>query len=131
MDVLVDTSVWIAFFRGRKEDAKVCEALDYLLAGDEVVVNDVILSELLPSIIHKREAKLETCLRSIRKIDLEIDWEDLRKMQVVCLDNGVNKVGVPDLIIAQQAMRKKLPVFSIDRHFRLMAEKFPLKRWPN
>ena len=58
MDVLVDTSVWISFFRGRKDEAEVCEALDYLLSGDEVVVNDVILSELLPPIVVRKERRV-------------------------------------------------------------------------
>ena len=83
MDVLVDTSVWISFFKGRKDEAKVCEALDYLLAGDEVLVNDVILSELLPPIVVRKEHRVETCLKSVRKIDLMTDWDDIRRMQVV------------------------------------------------
>lgn len=131
MDVLVDTSVWIAFFRNQRNAEKVCDALDYLLMGDEAVVNEVVLTELLPSIIHRREMKIATCLQGVRKFDLEIDWADIRNMQVVCLANGINKVGVPDLIIAQQAVRRNVPLFSLDGHFRLIAEKLPLKLWPN
>ena len=130
MDVLVDTSVWIAFFRNRRNEAKVCDALDYLLMGDEAVLNEVVLTELLPSIVHRREMEIATCLQSVRKLDLEIDWEDIRSMQVTCLANGINKVGVPDLIIAQQAMRREVPLFSLDGHFRLIAEELPLKLWP-
>ena len=130
MDVLVDTSVWISFFRGRKDEAKVCEALDYLLSGDEVVVNDVILSELLPPIVVRKERRVEVCLKSVRKIDLMIDWDDIRRMQVVCIANGINKVGIPDLMIAQQAIQNKLQVFSLDGHFRQMAKNLPLRLWP-
>ena len=130
MDVLVDTSVWISFFKGRKDEAKVCEALDYLLSGDEVVLNDVILSELLPPIVFRKEHRVEACLKSVRKIGLETDWDDIRRMQVVCIANGINKVGIPDLMIAQQAIQKGLPVFSLDGHFRQMAKKLPLKLWP-
>ena len=130
MDVLVDTSVWISFFKGRKDEAKVCEALDYLLAGDEVVVNDVILSELLPPIVVRKERRVEACLKSVRKIDLMTDWDDIRRMQVVCIANGINKVGIPDLMIAQQSIQNGHPVFSLDGHFRQMAKKLPLKLWP-
>ena len=127
MDVLVDTSVWISFFKGRKDEAKVCEALDYLLAGDEVVVNDVILSELLPPIVVRKERRVEACLKSVRKIDLMTDWDDIRRMQVVCIANGINKVSIPDLMIAQQAIQNRHPVFSLDGHLRQMAKKRPLK----
>ena len=130
MDVLVDTSVWISFFKGRKDEAKVCEALDYLLAGDEVVVNDVILSELLPPIVVRKERRVEACLKSVRKIDLMTDWDDIRRMQVVCITNGINKVGIPDLMIAQQSIQGGSPVFSLDGHFRQMAKKLPLRLWP-
>ena len=130
MDVLVDTSVWISFFKGRKDEAKVCEALDYLLAGDEVVVNDVILSELLPPIVVRKERRVEACLKIVRKIDLMTDWNDIRRMQVVCIANGINKVGIPDLMIAQQSIQNGHPVFSLDGHFRQMAKKLPLKLWP-
>ena len=130
MDVLVDTSVWISFFKGRKEDVKICEALDYLLSGDEAVVNDVILSELLPPIVVRKERRLDKCLRSVRKIELSIDWDDIRRMQVVCIANGISKVGIPDLMIAQQAIQNGIPVFSLDGHFRQMAKKLPLKLWP-
>ena len=40
--VLADTSVWIAYLKGRPEDKRVADALDYLLSGDEAVVNDVM-----------------------------------------------------------------------------------------
>lgn len=130
MDVLVDTSVWISFFRGRKDEAEVCEALDYLLSGDEVVVNDVILSELLPPIVARKERRVEACLKIVRKIDLMTDWNDIRRMQVVCIANGINKVGIPDLMIAQQSIQNGHPVFSLDGHFRQMAKKLPLKLWP-
>ena len=46
--VIVDTSVWIAFFRGTPENRATSDALDYLLSGDEVLVNDIILTELVP-----------------------------------------------------------------------------------
>ena len=130
MDVIVDTSVWISFFKGRKEDAKACEALDYLLSGDEAVVNDVILSELLPPVIARKERRVETCLNSVRKIELAVDWNDIRQLQVICISNGINKVGIPDLMIAQQAIRNGIPVFSLDGRFRQMAKKLPFKLWP-
>lgn len=130
MDVLVDTSVWISFFRGRKEDARANAALDYLLSGDEAVVNEVVLSELLPPIMVRKEMVLAETLSCLRKLELKIDWDNLRTLQFACITHGINKVGLTDLMIAQQAMAADVPVFSLDKHFRLMAKWLPLKIWP-
>jgi predicted nucleic acid-binding protein len=47
-------------------------------------------------------------------------------MQVTCLRNGINKVGIPDLILAQHAMQNDLSVFSLDKHFSLLSRHVPL-----
>ena len=46
------------------------------------------------------------------------------------MTNGINKVGIPDLMIAQQSIQGGSPVFSLDGHFRQMAKKLPLRLWP-
>ena len=128
--VLADTSVWIAYFKGRAEDKSASDALDYLLTGDEALVNDVILTELLPSMQARGEAEAANLMGSLRCPALEIDWKGLRNLQKDCLCAGINKVGIPDLIIAQQAMRLDIPLFSLDRHFELIAKVAPLRLWP-
>lgn len=129
-DVLVDTSVWISFFRNHEEEKQIADALDYLLAGDEAIVNDVILAELLPSIIARRETELEELFCALRKPQLETDWKEIIDLQVQCLRAGINKVGLPDLIIAQQAISLDVPLFSMDRHFSLISKIVPLRLWP-
>ena len=41
-------------------------------------------------------------------------------MQTENIRNGINKVGLPDLMIAQNAIQSNAKLFSIDRHFELM-----------
>lgn len=130
MRVLVDSSVWISFFRGRDTESAVSDALDYLLAGDEAVVNDVILSELLPAMRVRNETKNADLLGYVRTLPLATDWEGIRALQETCLRHGINKVGIPDLMIAQQAIVENLPLFSLDAHFRLLAQQVPLRLWP-
>jgi len=44
MRVLVDSSIWISYFRiGHREDV-----LDFLIEENLIVINDIILSELVP-----------------------------------------------------------------------------------
>ena len=129
MSVLVDSTVWISYFRGTKGEAEVAKALDYLLAGDEATVNEVIRTEVMPMMtVHGEDASL---LEAIRCPELLIDWSAVRSLQVKCLRNGLNKVGIGDLVIALDAVSRDEPLFSLDRHFRLMKKVLPaLKLWP-
>lgn len=47
-------------------------------------------------------------------------------MQTQNITNGINKVGIPDLIIAQNAINNNLLLFSFDKHFSLMRDLFGL-----
>ena len=119
---LVDTSVWIDCFHGRQYMETVNELIDL----HELCTNDVILAELIPSINHRREFDLKELLLSVPKLQLRIDWDGLVSMQTENLRNGINKVGLADLMIAQNAMQNGIPLFSGDRHFQLMAAVMPL-----
>ena len=119
---LVDTSVWIDAFRGGESAA----LLKSLLDSGEVCVNDIVLTELLPSIRIRGESELEALLLALPRTFMSIDWSELVQMQSENLKHGLNKVGLPDLMIAQNAMQNGLQLCSLDRHFRLMAEIMPL-----
>ena len=122
MSVLVDSSVWSAYFRGSDSG----QVLDTLLDENLVVTNDLILTELEPALRMRRQVKLINLLKQITRSPISVDWDDLIRMQVTCLRNGINKVGVPDLIIAQQAIHSGLQLMSFDRHFGRMARHLPL-----
>lgn len=117
MSVLVDSSVWVHYFRGDRAD----DRLDWLLDEGLVAVNDLILAELLPPLAVRRQHKLAALLRDVLALPLAIDWQGIVDDQVACLRQGINRVGVPDLIIAQNARMNGVPLFSYDKHFRLMA----------
>ena len=122
MNVLVDSSVWVAYFRGASD----LPALEWLIEEGLVVTNDLILAELTPALLVRGERKLVGLLREIECVPLALDWEGIIEMQVTCLRNGINKVGIPDLIVAQQAVQCNLSLFSLDKHFRLLSEHVPL-----
>jgi len=42
------------------------------------------------------------------------------QFQVKCIKKGINGVGIPDLIIAQNARQNDCAIYSLDRHFVLM-----------
>jgi predicted nucleic acid-binding protein len=48
-------------------------------------------------------------------------------MQTMCLSNGINGVGISDLVIAQNAMQGNLRLLSNDKHFALISKHIPLE----
>lgn len=121
--VLVDTSVWIEYFKGTGRAA----VLNELINNNALCINNLVLAELIPSINLKKESKLKRLLLTVNQIDIEIDWDEIIDMQTKNLLNGINKVGIPDLIIAQNAINNNLFLFSFDKHFSLMSDLFGLK----
>jgi hypothetical protein len=113
--VLVDSSVWIHYFRFGG-----IEKLDRLLEEDLVCTNDLILSELGPSLMIQKQVEIWESLRALDQIPLRIDWDLIREYQILNLKNGINKVGIPDLIIIQQVIEEKLLIFTFAKHFKLM-----------
>ena len=60
---------------------------------------------------------------------MKIDWEGVVSMQTVCLRHGINGVGIPDLLIVQNAMQGDLKLLSHDKHFSMIAQHMPLERY--
>ncbi len=123
MVVLVDTSIWIDYFKGSDN----ANDLDFLIDEDLIVTNDIILAELVPYLKLKKQAKLIQLLYEISKLPLDIQWEQIVDFQVKCLREGANGVGIPDLIIAQSSRQHSCRVYSLDNHFRLLSEVLKVK----
>lgn len=113
--VLVDSSVWIEYFRLGN-----VPKLEKLIQEDLVCINELILTEIGPRLIHAKRLDIWESLSSLETVATTIDWNLIRKYQELNLKNGVNKVGIPDLIISQQVIDQKLTLFSFDKHFKLM-----------
>ncbi len=116
MEVLVDTSVWIDYFRSGDKSEK----LDFLIDENLVVINDLILTELLPLLIVRQEEKVINLLQIVKKYPIHPDWEEIRNFQVSCLKSGSSGIGIPDLLIAQNSIQNNVSIYSIDKHFKFM-----------
>ena len=122
MSILIDSSVWISYFRGTNGSGTV----DFLIAENLVVTNELILAELTPPLHVRRQRRLIALLQEIKRYSIEIDWEGITKMQITCIRKGINGIGIPDLIIAQNAVQNSLHLLSLDKHFRLLSKHLPL-----
>ena len=123
MEVLVDTSIWIDYFQGANNS----QYLNILIDENLIVTNDIILAELVPYLKIKKQTKVISLLHEIRRIPVDIHWDEIIEFQVKCLKSGANGVGIPDLIIAQNAKQNNCKVYSLDKHFRLLNQVLKVK----
>ena len=118
MSVLVDTSIWIEYFRTGNNSEK----LDFLIDENLIVINDLILAELVPSLRVRNQRKIVRLLNEINKLELSINWDQIIWFQFKCLKSGLNGIGIPDLIVAQNAKQNHSEIYSLDSHFKLMKD---------
>jgi predicted nucleic acid-binding protein len=122
-DNLIDSSVWIEYFKGNRMYSFITD----LIYTNAICTNDIILTELLPSIIHKGENELADLLNSLRKNILIIDWQEIQNIRILNLKHGNNNVGISDIIIAQNCIQNELKLITNDKHFGIMTQYIPLK----
>jgi hypothetical protein len=108
--------VWIDYFRNGNNYEKV----DFLIDENLVVTNDLILAELIPFLKIRKQNSLVELLRNINKLTIDIGWDQIIELQYLCLQNGLNGVGIPDLIIVQNAVQNLSRIYSLDKHFSSM-----------
>jgi predicted nucleic acid-binding protein len=118
VNYIVDSNIWIEFFNRKNFFEPVSELLD----NNTVFINKIILAELLPSAKLKNEKDFIECLSGIEVIDLNIDWDEIIEIQFQSIKNGINKLGLLDIVIAQNAKQNKLGLFTINRHMILLCQ---------
>jgi len=118
MGALADTSIWIDYFKGGQDSG----CLSALIDENLVVTNDLILTELIPYLRLKKQFTVINLLQQVSRIPMRINWDEIIEIQVKCLKAGTNGVGIPDLLIAQNAKENNCYIFSLDKHFRLLKQ---------
>ncbi len=118
--VLVDTSIWISYFK----DERAYRKLDALIQDNQICSNNLVLAELIPFLHIRNQAQVIESLLALPIVPLTINWELVINLQIENLKNGINNVGIPDLIMVDNVASNGLVLFSEDRHFRLMQKHF-------
>jgi len=112
---LVDTSVWIDFFRGV---ASIKELLTKLIARDRVFTAGPVLFELLQGIRSPEErGQVKEALLSVNFLDITPeDWEAAALISRELRSQG-KTIPMTDLLLAQLAKAHDLEIISLDPHF--------------
>ncbi|MDR2144332.1 MAG: PIN domain-containing protein [Treponema sp.] len=123
MNYLIDSCVWIDFFRHKKH----FEVISELLMDNTAYINKIILAELIPSARKNKENSFIECLSGISIVSLNIDWDEIMEIQYQCLVSGINKLGLLDIAIAQNAKQNDVEIFSTDTHMKLLTQLMGIK----
>ena len=116
MYFIIDSNIWIDFFNHKKY----FESVSDLLINNEVYINKIILAELIPSAKFYNEKEFIECLYSIELLELYINWDEIIEIQYNCIKKRINKLGLLDIIIAQNAKQNNVGVFTMNRHMILL-----------
>jgi hypothetical protein len=114
VQILIDSSVWIDYFRSGTHTSK----LDTYIDQNLVCTNHLILAELIPFLKVKKQFKVIKLLESLTNITLNINWDNIINLQTTCIQKGINKVGIPDLLILDNVIQNELVLYTIDKHFK-------------
>jgi hypothetical protein len=63
------------------------------------------------------------CLSGINIVLLDIDWDEIIEIQHQCIKTEIEKLGLLDIAIAQNAKQNNIEIFSTDKHMILLSKK--------
>lgn len=112
-EVLIDTSAWIAFFRGHEPLAS---RVDAALADGSAAVCGMIELEVLQN-VRPGEEDVRSLMRSTLRLRTdEADYREAGERLAGLRRRGVT-LPVTDGLIAQLALRYGVPLLEFDKHF--------------
>lgn len=126
--VLVDTSVWIDYFRGT--ETRQVSLLDDLLAKDRIIIGDLIITELMQGFRYQRE------LNAISEVVELLEYRDLvgREIAEKSAENyrylrkrGATVRKTIDVIIGTFCIENGIYLLYDDRDFTQMESHLGLK----
>lgn len=124
--VLVDTSVWIDFFRN-KETSLRNQVIQVLRAKNSYYTGIISLELYRGSRTKKEISILDDLFLSIEKImEREETHKEAGLMGFELAKKGIT-IGTVDLLIAQLCLENDLTLFTLDQHFEIIASHYPLK----
>jgi predicted nucleic acid-binding protein len=124
--VLVDTSAWVDYFRGITP--LVSAKVDALLSDAEVCVPMIVLAELIQGAKTDREvAAIKGFLEAFTIVEPGADaWLEAARLSRKLKGRG-RTVHLIDCYIAVIANGSNCALFTLDGHFREIAEVLPLR----
>lgn len=123
--VLVDSSVWVSYFRGGSP--VVSEKVDRLFAGAEVCVPKIVLAELIQGAKSEREiSTIEDFFDAFTILDQSQDtWLKAGKLSRQLKNRG-KTIHLLDCYIAVIAQENGCAILTLDEHFKEIQQAMPI-----
>jgi predicted nucleic acid-binding protein len=114
--IIVDTCVWIEFFR--EPESEFTLHLKGLLLERKVIMVGMVMAEILQGVKVPKEANLvEQSLAKLRYLEITRDiWVTAGEISASLRSTGIT-IPLSDLIIAAIALSGNHEIFTIDPHF--------------
>jgi len=124
--ILVDSSIWIEFFRRPEAPASV--VLDQLLANRLVCTTGLVKAEVVPGARSARDFRRLRTLFDALPLAQEREgfWTHLIRFRRRLHLEGIFGIGIPDLIVATVAIQNRKLVFTADEDFPRMLPYVPV-----
>jgi len=119
MAIMVDTSVWIEFFRDNNTP-EVKRLESYIQENERVFTGDLILAELLQGIRHSRElAVVEAAFRAFLVVEMvgESNARQSAAFYRQLRSQGITVRKTIDCLIATWCILNQTPLLHADRNF--------------
>lgn len=111
-EVVVDTTVFVDFFRGRDD-----RVFKQLLLNNQILLSRYVRLELLQGVRRSEVYILESVLGGLKTVATPIGlFEETEKLLKSIRGSGLT-VGIVDLLIAGEARLFGYPIYSLDRVF--------------
>ena len=116
--ILVDTSVWVAYFRGA--DSRLVDRLRALLEENQVALALPVRLEILSGAATKELIQLHHVLAALPLlVPSNATWHRVESWIEKAVSKG-ERFGVADLLVAALAADRDMPLWSLDRDFERM-----------
>ncbi|MCI5145375.1 MAG: PIN domain nuclease [Candidatus Electrothrix sp. AR3] len=117
VNVLIDTSAWIDFFRDI--DGAAGDLVADLIRLDRAYLTGPVMAELLHGVRGKREAtQLHSVFAAIPVLEIsQKDWIATGNTLHTLRKKGLT-IPLTDVLIASVAIANNMPVLTLDKHFR-------------
>ncbi len=113
--VLIDTSVWIAAFRGTPQP--VAEITKKLILDDLALTCSPVLFEIRRGLRASECERIMSVMHAIVRFPMEEeDWELAGTLDASLRSRGIT-IPPMDVLIAQVCLKQKIPIFTLDKHF--------------
>jgi predicted nucleic acid-binding protein len=121
-EVLVDTSAWVEFLRGRGN--RLGDVVEEMIIRDEVAMTGPVIAELYGGVRGRRETRMVDNLLAITSYHdvVRVDWAAAGAALNALSRRGIT-VPKSDAVIAAVARRLRIPVLTVDHHFEHLGVK--------